>query len=243
MCAKHVTRDQLPLYIMVCRRTHRLDLFTKKWDCIYVCREDIRQDPKGRYRHEVAHDDNYIYVFGGGTSDTAYPLEEIPAFCLRTSEWQFIKTKPDPTVKAPGYPAARKCHSCIQYATDVGIEVVVAGGYCDDRNYFNDIWKLNLRTFEWRLFTTARFPYPLYFHDAATSGNGLMYVFGGIEVLANNNDDKVRTNEIYKMWMTVPKLSEMCWEAILHYEPQLPSYSKQSLLRKGIPKSFVNRIE
>lgn len=218
----------------------RLDLITKEWECICICREDIREDPKGRYRHEVAYDDNYLYVLGGGTSETAYSLEELPAFGFANRKWTYIKTKPDPNARAPGYPESRKCHSCIQYNTDDGIEVVIAGGYLNETKHYNDIWKLNLQTFQWRLFTTSTFPHPLYFHDAATSGNGLMYVFGGIEY--RNEDSIPRTNELYKMWVTVPKLSEICWDALLHYEPKLPGYSRDILLKMGIPQRFANRI-
>lgn len=226
---------------------YRLNLFTKHWECIYMCRNDIRpDDPKGRYRHEVAFDGNAIYVIGGGTSDIAYALDEIPTFCLRTNKWKTIKTLPDDRIISnnnPGYPGARKCHSCVQQTNSNGdIEIIITGGYHDDQKFFSDIWKLNLKTFQWRLFKTASFQNSLYFHDAATSGNGLMYVFGGIEVQPITSTT-IRTNEIYKMWTTIPKLSEICWEALLHYQPNLPTLKKSSLLQLGIPKTFVNRIE
>ena len=31
-----------------------------------------------RYRHEIAHDGQRIYILGGGTSWTSYPLDKVP---------------------------------------------------------------------------------------------------------------------------------------------------------------------
>lgn len=225
----------------VCFEFCRLDLFTKEWDCISVCRDENEDDPKGRYRHEIAYDDKYIYILGGGTSTFAYDLETLPAFNLDANKWEHIKTNPDQLAPSPGFPESRKCHSCVQYKNDRGdIEVIIAGGYYEEHKFYNDIWKLNLSTFNWQLYQTSTLPFPLYFHDAATSGNGLMYVFGGIEVRELSN---TRTNEIYKMWVIVPKLSEISWDALLTYHPKLPSYDCNKLCEIGVPKRFAVRCQ
>ncbi|XP_053685473.1 kelch domain-containing protein 10 homolog [Sabethes cyaneus] len=218
---------------------YRLNVFSRTWECSYTCRTDIREDPLGRYRHEIAYDNGKIYVIGGGTSDTAFSLASIPTFDLKKNIWTYTVTKPDPKLPAPGVPSARKCHSCVQYKTDNGTEIVIAGGY-DGRLYYGDIWKLNLSSFEWRLMQKSSLPYPLFFHGAAASSSGCMYIFGGIKLSVTNN---VRTNVIYKMWATIPKLSEICWEAIVHYSPSLTKTSKQKLLQIGIPAKFVERID
>lgn len=213
-------------------------MFSRTWECAYTCRTDIRDDPLGRYRHEIAYDDEKIYVIGGGTSDTAFSLASIPTFDIKKSVWTYTVTKPDPRLPAPGVPSARKCHSCVQYRTDNGTEIVIAGGY-DGRLYYGDIWKLNLSSFEWRLMQKSSLPYPLFFHGAASNSSGCMYIFGGIKFSVNNN---VRTNVIFKMWTTIPKLSEICWEAIVHYTPGLTQISRSKLLQIGIPAKFVERI-
>lgn len=201
-------------------------------------------DPKGRYRHGIANDDKYIFILGGGTSTMAYDLDELPAFSLELHKWEHIRTEPDPLAPVPGYPGSRKCHSCVQYTTDCGdVEVIITGGYYEDMQFFNDIWKLNLRTLRWQLFQTARLPYPVYFHDAATSGNGLMYVFGGIEVRDTDMLTATRTNEMYKIWVTLPKLSEICWEAMLRYHPTLPAWGRDRICEMGVPQKFANRID
>ncbi|XP_055629273.1 kelch domain-containing protein 10 homolog isoform X2 [Toxorhynchites rutilus septentrionalis] len=217
---------------------YRLNVSSRTWECAYACRQDIRDDPPGRYRHEIAFDDNNVYIIGGGTSDSAFSLASIPTYNLKRNKWTYTATKPDPSLPLPGVPAPRKCHSCVQYHTDNGTEVIVAGGY-DGGSYYADVWKLNLNTFEWRLMQKSVLPYTLFFHDAACSESGCMYIFGGIKFSFRNN---LRTNIVYKMWMTIPKLSEICWEALLHYSQELPAKSKNELLELGIPLKFVQRI-
>lgn len=174
----------------------------------------------------------------------AYDLDVLPAFSLELNKWEHIKTFSDPLAPVPGYPSPRKCHSCVQYTIDDGdVEVVITGGYFEDTQFFNDIWKLNLRTLRWQLFQTARLPYPVYFHDAATSGNGLMYVFGGIEVRDADMTTTTRTNEMYKIWTSLPKLSEICWEAMLRYHPTLPAWGREKICEMGVPQKFADRVD
>ncbi|KFB48395.1 AGAP005004-PA-like protein [Anopheles sinensis] len=217
---------------------HRLHLPTRSWECAYECRPNINDDPLGRYRHELAYDDSKIYVIGGGTSDSVFILSSIPAYDMKTNKWDYCVTKPDPKAGLPGIPAARKCHSCVQIQTDQGLEVIVAGGY-DGVMYFRDIWKLNLSSLEWKLMQKSSLPHPSFFHDAATTSDGCMYIFGGITF---NNNTNVRTNTLLKMWTTIPRLSVIAWEALLHYIPGLPSRSKEELLEAGIPRQFVSRV-
>lgn len=217
---------------------YRLDLLTKRWECVYICRPELQDDPDGRYRHEIVQSGHMIYILGGGTAQTVFDLENIPAFNLIAHKWTYVKTKPDPSIKdASGYPKPRRCHSCVQYDTEFGIEAVIAGG-CAENRHFSDIWKLCFPTLEWKLIKTAKLPNPIYFHDAGTPGNGCMYIFGGIEVQAQ----LTRTSDLYKMWVTIPKLSEICWDAISYYNPNLVEYSKVDLLRFGIPQKFISRV-
>lgn len=186
----------------------------------------------------MAFDGTFIYILGGGTASNCYDLQDIPAFDIKNKRWEFIKTLPDPSFPSPGgYPYARKCHSCIQYkAVDNVVHVVIAGGY-DDIFHFDDIWCLNLKTYQWLRLKTAKLPQPLFFHDAAASDDGCMFIFGGI--MLEENNVKRRVNDIYKMWMKIPKLSAICWEAVLHYYPNIKNNNTEKLLEMGIPKNFV----
>lgn len=51
---------------------YRIDLRTRVWERVYICTGVDQSEPKGRYRHELAYDGQRIYVFGGGTSHTAF---------------------------------------------------------------------------------------------------------------------------------------------------------------------------
>lgn len=73
---------------------YKLDIHTKEWE-IYQSKPEINEiDPKGRYRHEIAFDNQKIYVFGGGSSLEVFALDEIPAFIFATKKWIMLKTKP-----------------------------------------------------------------------------------------------------------------------------------------------------
>lgn len=207
---------------------------------MYNSRPDIGDgDPPGRYRHELVYDKKFIYILGGGISEMAFDLIDLPAFDLEKNTWQVVKTKPDPQSN-PGYPGARKCFSCVQFETvDGDIQVVIAGGN-DNRKFFRDLWKLELKTMQWSLFRKTALPFPLHFHDAASTTDGCMYIFGGIKVNASSTNSRI--NSIFKMWVTIPKLSHICFEALGHYYPHLWKRNKNELLELGIPSIFVNKL-
>ncbi|XP_077196512.1 kelch domain-containing protein 10 isoform X2 [Paroedura picta] len=55
---------------------HKLDLNTREW--IQLKPNNLHCDmPEERYRHEIAHDGQRIYILGGGTSWTAYSLDKV----------------------------------------------------------------------------------------------------------------------------------------------------------------------
>lgn len=207
------------------------------WECVYICNDILRDDdPKGRYRHEVAHDSTHIYILGGGTREHTFDLEKVPAFDFTRNKWTTIRTKSDPNAKDNGgYPEPRKFHSCVQQCTADGIEVIIAGGFQSDAIQFDDIWKLNLRTYQWTRYAQTKLPRKLHFHDAAIANNGCMYVFGGIS--------GTRNNHLHKMWLKIPKLSDMCWEALQHYHPALSKAEKTTLLQAGVPHNYAAQVE
>lgn len=113
---------------------YRLDLRTKVWENVYICRPEMRDDPEGRYRHEVVYDGKHIYVLGGGTSNSVYDLQRIPAYNLDANTWDYFDTLPDRQSIAlspndKGYPKPRKCFSCVQHESSNGdIEAFITGG-------------------------------------------------------------------------------------------------------------------
>lgn len=216
----------------------RLDLRTYTWDQVFIA-TGHEYEPMGRYRHEVVKVENKLHVLGGGTGDWAFELMDIPVFDLDTAKWSRLEAKADTSMSEPLAPLARKCHSAVQIDTPGGTEVFVVGG-TDGVGVFDDIWKLNMKTLQWTVIRDAYLPHGLYFHSAAVTPQGCMYVFGGI---CPRDPSNSRTNTLFKMWVTIPKLNEMCWEALLHYYPNLEKANRAHLRSLGIPCHFLDRLE
>lgn len=222
---------------------HRLNISKKVWENVYICQGQADYEPQGRYRHEVAFDGRNIYILGGGTADDAFDFFEIPVFNIETRQWQRLKTKRDPKSVSSAYygtgiPPARRCHGSVQIEADNDMHVYITGGY-DGEIVFDDLWRLEIATMQWTFIEKCVLPKPIYFHSAAVCPEGKMYVFGGIYA----GEDIRRSNDIYSVWLCIPKLSEMCWEALLHYNPQIVSCSREKLTDIGLPRRFVERLE
>ena len=65
-----------------------------------------------------------------------------------------------------------------------------------------------------------------------------MYVFGGVYSCEENK----RTSDLLRIWLKIPKLQKICWEAVCHHFPHLPDLSPTQLLKIGIPISTVNNL-
>lgn len=213
---------------------HRLDMDSSRWEELV----SKGKRPRERYRHEIAHYANSLFVFGGGTVAESFHFRKLPCFDLRTHTWHRVPTQCDPDVRdrnSPrGFPAPRRCHSLVHLDDDV----FIYGGY-NGEEIFTDVWKLNLNSMQWKRII-LRVPMPTYFHSAALTPSGCMYVYGGVNHIREN----VRTAHICKMWLKIPQLKEICWEAILFYWPKMPyTHSRFALLEAGVPSSFLDRIE
>lgn len=137
-----------------------------------------------------------------------------------------------------GMPQPRKCHGAVQVDAQDDIHVFISGGF-DGEFVFDDLWRLELSTMQWTFIDYCVFPRPLYFHSASVSPAGKMSVFGGIY----GGEDMERSSDIYSIWVCVPRLSEMCWEALLHYNPLISMCPRDKLIDIGLPKRFVHRLE
>lgn len=211
---------------------------TQKWELLAISRPEIDpEQPIGRYRHEIAIDDRFIYIFGGGTSDIVFDLKTIPVYDLINRKWSKIETYPDPD---EGYPMPRKCHSLVQHTAKDCNENEETCVYITGGNFhggpLKDVWKLSLKTRRWMRFRMASLRTSLFFHDACITNDACMYIFGGITT------NTQRTNNLYKMWVAIPKLSVIAWEALLHYYPKMHLAPKSYMLEKGVPMHFVKRV-
>jgi hypothetical protein len=62
-----------------------------------------------------------------------------------------------------------------------------------------------------------------------------MYIFGGIQHIEENR----RTRDLYSVWLDVPRLRDMCWEALNVYVRDLDQMHLKTLLKEGIPKDLT----
>ncbi|XP_015512966.1 kelch domain-containing protein 10 homolog isoform X1 [Neodiprion virginianus] len=218
---------------------HRFELRKAVWEHVYICAGRDQSEPRGRYRHELAFDGNKIYVLGGGTALEAFGFLEIPAFDLATNKWMTLLTQRDSNYNS--VPAPRRCHGSVQYTDErTGVtSVVISGGY-DGTYVFSDVWRLDLNNLQWNCLRKCVLPNPVYFHSAALTPEGCMYTFGGI---IKKDDEGTRTDAVHSVWLIIPKLSVICWQALNYYNRNLKYYPPDELLHIGVPAKFVQRIE
>ncbi|CAG0901502.1 unnamed protein product [Cyprideis torosa] len=109
-------------------------------------------------------------------------------------------------------------------------------GGTDGRRGFSDFWKINLRELVW-IRLCIELPHPLYFHSAAVTSAGKLWIFGGVKSV----DEISRSKSVFSVWLKVPQLQEMAWEGLLYYNPGLPRLKDETLRSLGIPEQFIRR--
>ena len=80
----------------------------------------------------------------------------------------------------------------------------------------------------------------MYFHAATVTPAGCMYVFGGVKTI--NADEDTRSNDLFKLWLTLPSLAELCWEVVSSCL-QDKQFSLLEVNALGIPSHFVQRLK
>ena len=139
---------------------------------------------------------------------------------------------------------ARKFNSCVHFRDEYNnIIVCIFGGCFKNNTSLDDLWKLNLTTLQW---TKVQYSskncgnLKVYFHSAAVTTYGRMFVFGGV---SGKGPNLKRHNNLYSIWLQIPKLSEICWQALRHYAPsQLKVSNFENLKKFGIPSQFLLRL-
>jgi len=193
-------------------------------------------EPCSRYRHEICLHKGNLLVLGGGRSISVCGFQSIPTFSLEHRSWSYTQTEPDKTATidmgdGDGFPDARRCHGLVQFQN----QAWVIGGY-DGSDIFADIWKLDLDTFHWKRLD-IQLPTPVYFHGVTISEEGQLFIFGGVDNIAENS----RTNKIYSTWLRVPSLRCLCWEAVKHYVPNIEVHTNR-LRELGVPGDYIESV-
>ena len=148
--------------------------------------------------------------------------------------WIKVKTVPDPTVstEVDQHPPPRRCHGAVQK----GKYVYIFGGY-DGENIFGDLWRLDLNSLEWKQLP-KEMAEAVYFHGTTITPGGQLFTFGGVTSVDSNE----RSDKVHSLWLNIPSLRDMAWQAILHYLPDIGKVGLESLRESGIPFDLIENI-
>ncbi|XP_033106572.1 kelch domain-containing protein 10-like [Anneissia japonica] len=200
------------------------------WPPGYIQPHDYVQSPKPRYRHEMVSDREHLYILGGGRATVAFELETIYILNLQSKSWERRQSIKD---KKHGYPGRRRCFGCCQLSDNV----YISGGL-NELMMFDDIWRLSLTDLQWTKFN-AKLLFPTYFHAAAVTPSGCMFIHGGVKTLTGDK----RSLKLSKIWLVVPNLLELCWEKILYYIPSICRIPESQLMQLGLPQHIISRLK
>ncbi|KAH3819904.1 kelch domain-containing protein 10-like [Dreissena polymorpha] len=217
---------------------NRLNLADLTWESLVPKSAYV---PEERYRHEVVHFKDKLYMIGGGTALTAFPLNEIDSFDIVSHRWEKVLTKPYHRKSRPKgvYPSPRKCHSChlvVDSMNQENADIYLIGGMSESK-IEQYLWRLNLPSLQWTMISPRlRLPVPVYFHASAISSEGCLCIFGGVTKI-----DSERTNSLQTVWLTVPSLQAMSWHAVCaRLDTASITDNVQGLREAGVPEQLLD---
>ena len=210
---------------------HRFSFAKCEWEHL-----KYEKFPYPRYRHEAVSDGVRFYIVGGGIGNSdpseEFSLEKVYSFEFDKPQWNQHLCSPCSSSKE--FPVARRCHGCVLWKGSV----YICGGY-NGVEVFDDIWSLDLSSFQWRKINRT-LSYPVFFHSATITPQGCMYVFGGVKSL---DSEAMRSNEIQRLWLTVPPLLEICWELVCSLISGIENVQVKDLVGLGIPLHLIHRLK
>jgi len=162
-CTGDNYKDEKPIDVFILNtNTYRWSEVSKPKDA-----EKLENWPYQRYGHTVVAKGSTCYLFGGRNDDNACNM--LFTFCTKTHTW----TRPEVHGDIPG---ERDGHS----AAIVGNFMYVFGGYEEHFERFGqDVYRLDLDTFTWKLMVcNGDAPVHRDFHTATAVGS-LMVIYGG----------------------------------------------------------------
>ncbi|XP_008558677.1 kelch domain-containing protein 10 homolog isoform X1 [Microplitis demolitor] len=182
----------------------------------------------------------FVFIVDDWRQDHRKPIKKTVAFDLEKRQWEDIETIGD---DGKNYPEFRTGFNLCQYTDpDTGeVNVILTGGVADTK-YYDDVWRLNLHTLQWTCLNKfgSVLPIPITDHAATITDNGKLYVFGGI---TGTQDDKfIRVDALYSTWLRIPRLTDICWEAVIYYYGDLSTKSDEEFKKMGLPPKFVKSI-
>ncbi|KAK4748790.1 hypothetical protein SAY87_015376 [Trapa incisa] len=145
---------------------HILELKTMRW----TSPEPKGQIPVPRDSHSAVSIDNKLVVYGGDCGDRYHgDVDVIDMDTITWSKCWFWQ------INVQGFsPGVRAGHG----AVSIGTKVYVIGGV-GDKNYYSDVWVLDVKTSSWsRLDIRGHQPQGRFSHTAAVMGTGIA-IYGG----------------------------------------------------------------
>uniref|UniRef100_A0A1B6DJI1 Kelch domain-containing protein n=1 Tax=Clastoptera arizonana TaxID=38151 RepID=A0A1B6DJI1_9HEMI len=221
---------------------YRLDLKNKVWDKQYDSTYPKKYD-LGLYTRDIFLFESKIYSIGvrDNPTEKIFGFRDVYVYCINSNRFEVKVTKPDPFLKRKRghdrYPIERIAHSCIQLPNHPNL-IVLIGGLHYEEDVLNDVWMLNLQTLQWKK-VKSNLP-KIYFHAAAVSSLGKVVIYGGTLQVYESDEDN---NNVFVCWCGIPKLKEICWDALLFYSHKgVYNYSLSDFPSLGVPNEFINRI-
>ncbi|XP_071960566.1 kelch domain-containing protein 10-like [Antedon mediterranea] len=217
---------------------HELNLSRKTWKKLHEnLPNDFSEDSlcRGMYRHSIAIHSNKMFVIGSSWHELKYKphfLNMVHVYDLETRKWEYTTTKASRSFDHP-YPKRRVYHSCCHWKNNI----YMCGGH-NSSYIYDDLWRLNLETLQWSKLS-ATMPVPTFFHTAAVTPAGCMYLYGGVTSLS----ERARTSAIFRIWLDVPSLLEISWNYLHQLFPHLRKLSDTQLFTLGIPSLLLDRLK
>ncbi|XP_008548867.1 kelch domain-containing protein 10 homolog [Microplitis demolitor] len=223
---------------------YKLNMENGVWEVVYSCRGLDSNEPIGRSGHTLVYGNSMIYIFGGagdGPGLDAFSFVKISAFDLENCCWKVVETHGDENY-IPHYPTEREDFGVTSYTDpDSGeINVVVSGGTVDHNDAFNDVWSLNLSSLKWTCLERFGTVLPCYVdsHSMTISPAGKLFTFGGY-IFNNDMEQGTCSSSLNSTWLRIPNLTDICWEAVFHYYPDLKSMTDEEIISLGIPPQLL----
>ncbi|XP_057321439.1 kelch domain-containing protein 10 homolog [Microplitis mediator] len=241
---------------------YKLNMENDIWEVVYICQGLDANEPVNGSDHTLVYSNNMIYIFGDGNRSTGGRLSsftKISAFDLEESCWKIIDTYGDEN-HTPQYPTDRQVFGVTSYTDpDSGdINVIISGGadfkfnindelIFNDSDYdeFYDVWRLNLTNLKWTCLERFGTVLPSHIEDLSItiSPAGKLFIYDE-NIFEPTEEQKTGIPALHSTWLRIPKLTDICWEAVFHYFPNLKSMTDEEIISLGIPlQSFKSRID
>ncbi|CAG5090187.1 Similar to slim: Kelch domain-containing protein 10 homolog (Drosophila melanogaster) [Cotesia congregata] len=219
---------------------YRINMKSGIWECVYKCQgKDKKNELWTNIPYYLVFDGKKIFTFfsfedeGYDDDFTPYSFLKLAAFDVENRRWRTINTYGD-VDHVPNYPMDRggldgAFFQMTHYQDSNNDLIVILSGKFDHKDNYNDLWKLNLSTMTWKNIDNRGSLIPRTFKrfSMTVSPAGQLFTFGGF--IGDPKERVPCSSRVHSVWITIPKLSDICWESILHYLPGLVSMSQEQV--------------